>query len=82
MLLSYLLLALHKNHTKMKKIFTLAAALLVMGSASFAQDAAAKKTTKKTETKKTETKSDSKMGDKKATKSTKKTETKTETKAK
>ena len=81
MLLSYLLLALHKNHTKMKKIFTLAAALLVMGSASFAQDAAAKKTTKKTETKKTETKSDSKMGDKK-TKSTKKTETKTETKSK
>ena len=75
---------MHKNHTKMKKIFTLAAALLFVGAVSFAQDAAApKKMTKKTETKKTETKSDSKMGDKKTTtKSTKKTETKTETKAK
>jgi|GEM_PF-1879079 len=65
----------------MKKVIVTLAALLVMGSMAFAQDAAKmsdKKVEKKTTTKTaTKTKSD-KMGKK----TTKKTETKTETKAK
>ena len=75
-----MLLALHQNHTKMKKIFTTIVALLVMGSVSFAQDAAKKTDKKETKTTKTDSKMESKGGDKKETK-TKKTETKkTETK--
>lgn len=54
----------------MKKIFTLAVAVIVMGSVSFAQDAAKKATDKKmpakTETKKDDKKADGKKTEKKA----------------
>lgn len=66
-----------KNHTKMKKIITSIAALMLVASVSFAQDAAKTTGTTKT-TSKTATKTAAK-GDKTATKSTKKTATKTTT---
>ncbi len=54
-----------KSH-KMKKIFTLVAALCVMGSVTFAQDAAPKKASDKKAPKKTEaTAPDAKKNDKK-----------------
>ncbi len=74
-----LLISFAQNHSKMTKIVTTVAALLLMGSVAFAQDAKTeKKETKKTT--KTETKTDGKKETKKT--ETKKTETKTETKKK
>jgi len=70
-----------KNY-KMKKIFTTAVALLVMGSVSIAQDAAKKNSDKKMEKKEVKTTTtESKMDSKDGKKETKKTESKkTETK--